>query len=115
MAEKSQTRGNQDQEVSAAGKILREEDQHGRKNQKVNAGMDSIEKLRLKSQQRLDQLVRMLDNRDPKAVKESRRILLRIVVDGNPAMLADVLRGMVGRIDLQQEVIDERRKKLNGG
>jgi len=71
---------------------------------------DRTEIMRSKSQSRLDQLIAMLDDGDPRAIRESRKILMRIVVEGNPVLLADVMRGMAGRLDGMQDAIDQRRK-----
>jgi hypothetical protein len=75
---------------------------------------DLIEILRMQSQSRLDQLIARLDSREEHAIRESRAILAKIVIDGNPMLLADVMRGISARIDAQQEQIDKRNENLRG-
>ncbi len=74
---------------------------------------EKYEAMRLQTQRKLDQLVMRLDAKEPRAIKESRAILAKIVIDGNPLLLADVLRGMVGRLDGMQNAIDIRRRSMN--
>ena len=54
---------------------------------------EKYEAMRLQTQRKLDQLVMRLDAKEPCAIKESRAILAKIVIDGNPLLLADVLAG----------------------
>ena len=74
---------------------------------------EKYEAMRLQTQRKLDQLVMRLDANEPRAIKESRAILAKIVIDGNPRLLADVLRGMIGRLEGMQEAIDIRHRSMN--
>ncbi len=74
---------------------------------------EKYEAMRLQTQRKLDQLVMHLDAKEPRAIKESRAILAKIVIDGSPLLLADVLRGMIGRLDGMQEAIEIRHRSMN--
>jgi len=73
---------------------------------------DEIESMRLRTQANFDQLVTRLDAGEKYAIREARGILAKIVIEGNPVMLADIFRGMISRLDGMQNQIEQRRREL---
>ena len=70
-------------------------------------------KIRMKLIANMDQLIRGVENHEPVAIEDARRLLAKTAVSGSPEALAQTLRGLLHEWDSEKEQAawDKMRKE----